>query len=247
LYEAVLAKEVSVKLSPENTNIVVQEPTSIATQEPTSMGTSEEDNGSLYEEVPTETDLEEEEEEEEDDDDDDEKEETAHPSIVPIKVPIVVAVINVTVDMEASTPLETDVLDILRIDHHVILTKCEFVPIKLSTNKVETGKLFVSGYIRKNIEFTAVSSNETHFTIQNAPFHFSTTIEIPSQFPSIIYDPKTYNEKPYCELKSATINEIIYSREPVHADSNILGSSLVLNLSLELLQDRQISISKFSI
>jgi len=69
-----------------------------------------------------------------------------------IKVPVTLAEISVVVAVEANIQLEKPALEIIRVWKSAILQQCELVP----TFNPYAAKLFVKGFIRKNIEYTTV-------------------------------------------------------------------------------------------
>ncbi|CAM4183565.1 hypothetical protein BAMA_16385 [Bacillus manliponensis] len=82
-----------------------------------------------------------------------------------IKVPVVLAERTVQIVVEAEIPLDPPAVEIKRVLKNVFLTQCKLVPVAFTpvpdTNyrRVTRAKLFVEGYIRKNIEYAAESFN----------------------------------------------------------------------------------------
>ncbi|MBM7865236.1 hypothetical protein GTO89_00450 [Heliobacterium gestii] len=142
-----------------------------------------------------------------------------------VKVPVVLAEPTIQIEVEADLELDQYALEIKRIKKEVVLTQCELV---LGSNK-----LFIGGYVRKNIEYATVDCEKCatkcgdirHCTV-HVPFECVTPITFanPPQFhaakpctniefeghkfiaeESICVDVK--NEKPFCELLSSVIYE----------------------------------------
>lgn len=97
------------------------------------------------------------------------------------KIPVVLSDVEVQVDVESEIRLEEPALDIKTIDKHIYLTQCKLIP--------HTDKLFISGYVQKNIQFsaidctnrTSISGNVQHTTV-NVPFKCVTKIKF-SKYP----------------------------------------------------------------
>jgi len=112
--------------------------------------------------------------------------ETLYPKT--IKVPVTLAEPSVIVCVEADIRLEKPALEIKRVLKSVILEQCELV----NTFDPLHAKLFVSGFIRKNIEYAtvdhasdkAVCGDIRHTTVL-VPFHFCTDITFPLGGPSL--------------------------------------------------------------
>jgi len=86
-----------------------------------------------------------------------------------VKVPVVLAERTIQVDVESMIRLECPALEIKRIRKNLFLTQCRLLP--------RVGKLFISGFVRKNIEYAtascvgdcAISGDIKHTTV-NVPF-----------------------------------------------------------------------------
>lgn len=96
------------------------------------------------------------------------------------KIPVVLSEVEVQIDVESEIRLEQSALDIKNIDKHIFLTQCKLIPY--------TNKLFISGYVQKNIQFstiectnkTSISGNIQHTTV-NVPFKCVTKIEFSNE------------------------------------------------------------------
>ncbi|MCM8711967.1 hypothetical protein M2651_13255 [Clostridium sp. SYSU_GA19001] len=92
------------------------------------------------------------------------------------KIPVVLADVEIQVDVESKIKLKEPVLDLKTIDKHIHLTECKLIP--------HTDKLFISGYVQKNIQFsaidctntTSISGNIQHTTVK-LPFKCVTKIK----------------------------------------------------------------------
>jgi hypothetical protein len=97
------------------------------------------------------------------------------PTPVIAKVPVVLAERTVQVDIEAKIKLDRPAIEIKRIKKQLFLTQCKLIP--------RVGKLFISGYIRKNIEYATAKcasddcvSGDIRHTTCNVPFDCVTFI-----------------------------------------------------------------------
>lgn len=91
------------------------------------------------------------------------------------KIPVVLSDVEIQIDLESEIRLEERALDIKNVDKHIVITQCKLVPY--------TNKLFIAGYVQKNIQFstidctnqTSISGNIQHTTV-NIPFKCVTKI-----------------------------------------------------------------------
>lgn len=89
------------------------------------------------------------------------------------KIPVVIAEPVVQIDVESIIELEEHALEIKRIKKNVFINQCKVIGIGHNT-----AKLFLSGFVRKNIEFaTAVCKNEKRDSISGNIRH--TTVNVP--------------------------------------------------------------------
>ncbi|HDR7794395.1 TPA: hypothetical protein QCY19_003030 [Bacillus luti] len=203
----------------------------------------------------------------------------AAPIVTPnalIKVPVVLAERTVQIVVEANIPLDPPAVEIKRVLKNVFLTQCKLVPVAFApvagTNyrRVTRAKLFVEGYIRKNIEYAANDCNAPLFDrIANVNFYgfadlndgdFLTQplIAASSDAASHFINPKNgdlprldkyffentvyYNEQPYCELIAANFFELDFSPcpTPLNDSFDTLREKIVLDLTLKVLQVQQV-------
>lgn len=97
------------------------------------------------------------------------------PGPLVVKTPVVLSDVKIQIDMESDIRLEQPAFDIKTIDKHVCITQCHLVPY--------TNKLFIGGYVQKNIQYstvecanaTSISGDVRHTTV-NVPFRCVTPI-----------------------------------------------------------------------
>ena len=92
------------------------------------------------------------------------------------KIPVVIAEPTIQIDVESLIQLEEPALEIKRIKKNIFITQCKLLP--------KTGKLFIGGFVRKNIEYANVTciadkviSGDIKHTTLNVPFDCVTKIE----------------------------------------------------------------------
>ncbi|MDP4144610.1 MAG: hypothetical protein Q8936_09075 [Bacillota bacterium] len=102
------------------------------------------------------------------------------------KIPVVIAEKEVQIDVEATIELEKPAIEIKRIKKDLFLTQCKLIPMVGMKHEDgnKFGKLFLAGFIRKNIEFATadcveegVVSGEIKHTTVDVPFECVTAIE----------------------------------------------------------------------
>ncbi|GAA0726514.1 hypothetical protein GCM10008905_23200 [Clostridium malenominatum] len=98
------------------------------------------------------------------------------PGPIVVKVPVVLSSVKIQIDVESEIRLEEPAFDIKTIDKNVCITQCHLVP--------HTNKLFIAGFVQKNIQYstvdcsnnTSVSGRILHTTL-NVPFRCVTAIQ----------------------------------------------------------------------
>ncbi|WP_410429617.1 CsxC family protein [Metabacillus litoralis] len=164
-----------------------------------------------------------------------------------IKVPLVLAETTLQIVVEADIPLDPPASEIKRVLKDVFLTQCKLVPVGPFTEIDDTGfftsagaKLFVEGFIRKNIEYAPKGCNSALRTLTaKVPFSGFADLTQEGDLMNLpifgfgeqrrgqFIDPKhgesprldkyffqnsvIYNEQPYCELISAEFFELDFS------------------------------------
>ncbi|WP_411168402.1 CsxC family protein [Clostridium sp. MB05] len=103
---------------------------------------------------------------------------------VVVKVPVVLAEVNVTIPVEATITLDQAAMEIKRIKKNVFLTQSRIIPFS-QDGRPGTGILYIAGFIRKNIEYATqtcrtfgtanVCGDIRHCTVE-VPFNFTTRI-----------------------------------------------------------------------
>lgn len=93
------------------------------------------------------------------------------------KIPVVLSDVEVQIDVEAEIRLEDAAIDVKTVDKHIYLTQCKLIP--------NTSKLFIAGYVQKNIQYSSIGSvdeagisgNVLHTTV-NVPFKCASEIKL---------------------------------------------------------------------
>lgn len=101
-----------------------------------------------------------------------------------VKIPVVLAEVNITIPVEATIKLDKEALEIKRIRKNVYLTQSRIIPFS-QDDQFGTGILFIAGFIRKNIEYATktcrkygspnICGDIRHCTVE-VPFNFTTRI-----------------------------------------------------------------------
>ncbi len=195
-----------------------------------------------------------------------------------IKAPAVLAKTTIQIVVEANIPLNPPAVEIKRISKDVFITQCKLVPSDFGKEicpgvfTVKRAKLFIEGYIRKDIEYATADCNGViRDRIATVPFSGFADLKgddfllypilgESSGSKSRFIDPKNseiprldkyffensvyYNEQPYCELISANFFELDFSPHPTNAGNmfDSLREKIVLDLTLEVLQLRQVRV-----
>lgn len=113
------------------------------------------------------------------------------------KIPIVLGEFKVQIDVESKIKLNEKAVEIKRIKKNVFLTQCRLIG--------KTHKLFLKGFVRKNIEYATVDSF-SHSAICGDIKH--TTVYVPFQCITEV----CFNHKPEIEENDGP-SEIIYFDE----------------------------------
>lgn len=92
-----------------------------------------------------------------------------------VKIPVVLAETEIQIDVEAELKLKEPFYEIKRIKKNVYLTQCTLLPRsgRIVDGVLTSGKLFISGFVRKNIEYATadcegdkgISGRISHTTI----------------------------------------------------------------------------------
>ncbi|MBE6054438.1 MAG: hypothetical protein E7212_11185 [Clostridium sartagoforme] len=104
--------------------------------------------------------------------------------ILVVKIPVVLAEVNITIPVEDTITLDKEVLEIKSIRKSVFLTHSRIVPFSEDNDK-DNGILYVEGVIKKNIEYVTKTytsegnpnaSGYIRYSIFQVPFSFTTRI-----------------------------------------------------------------------
>ncbi|WP_176538665.1 CsxC family protein [Bacillus cereus] len=192
--------------------------------------------------------------------------------------PVVLAERTIQIIVEANISLDPMAIEINNVLKRVFLTHCKLVPIAFtsvpSTNyrRVIKAKLFVEGYIQKNIEYVADQCNGAVYNrIINIPFSEAFDLSS-SDFitqPLLVVSSNTtshfinskggdlagvdktflgnsvfYNTQPYCELVRANFDEFDFLPCPPNWNESFsaLHRIIVLELTLNILQIQQVQV-----
>ncbi|RLQ93832.1 CsxC family protein [Falsibacillus albus] len=202
-----------------------------------------------------------------------------NPVMPTLKTPVVVAERTIQVVTEADVTLNPPATEIKRVLKDVFLTQCKLVPVAFAPiqgsnfRRVTKAKLFVEGYIRKNIEYASSECNGIVYDrIATFPFSgfaeltdddfityplWSSSFEDRARFinpnngdlPRLdkYYFENTnyYNEQPYCELVKSDFYEIDFSpmMTPINESFDTLREKIVLDLGIKVLQVQQIRVN----
>ncbi|PGB03785.1 CsxC family protein [Bacillus toyonensis] len=162
-----------------------------------------------------------------------------------VKIPVVLAERTLQIVVEANIPLCPPAVEIKRVLKDVFLQQCKLVPVEYEPIdetgywRVTRAKLFVEGFIRKNIEYAAKDCNgvihdkiaKVRFSgfadLTRNDFLSFPTLAFTSENKARFINPKNtdiprldkfffennvfYNEQPYCELISAEFYELDFS------------------------------------
>jgi len=116
---------------------------------------------------------------------------------VTVKIPVVLTECNITLTMNSSLKLEDDVLEIKHIKKNVYLNQCKLIP-DYEKNEPNTGRVFIAGFIRTNIEYSTKYNNYKEVL---SGILKQTSIDVPFKYTTKV----TFNTPP--EFKRTTFQE----------------------------------------
>lgn len=117
-------------------------------------------------------------------------------------LPVILAETNITISVEDTITLDQEVNEIKLIKINTFLTKSRLIPFPSSISENNSGMLFVTGFIRNNIEYESKSSNEEKVENSSGNIRYC-TVEVPFNFTTrIIYT------RPPIFTENTTINEV---------------------------------------
>jgi hypothetical protein len=195
-----------------------------------------------------------------------------------IKVPAVLAERRLQIVVESDIPLSPAATEIKRVKKHVFLDQVKLVPVAFCRipgtdySEVTTAKLFVAGYIHKNIEYSSRDCNGAlQDRIAKVPFSGFAELSgndfivrpilgISENSEANFLNEKTemdarldkyffhnhvkYNEQPYGELVAADFYELDFAPKGVdhYGSFCTLREKIVLDLTVKVLQVQQFGI-----
>jgi hypothetical protein len=117
-------------------------------------------------------------------------------------LPVILAETNITISVEDTITLDQEVNEIKLIKINTFLTKSRLIPFPSSISENNSGMLFVTGFIRNNIEYE--SKTYTEEKVENSSGNIKyCTVEVPFNFTTrIIYT------RPPIFTENTTINEV---------------------------------------
>ncbi len=200
------------------------------------------------------------------------------PQTAAFKIPVILAERTLQIVVESDISLYPPATEIKRVKKHVFLDQVKLVPVAFTRIpntdyfRVTRAKLFVSGHIRKNIEYASVDYNaplqdriaNVRFSgfaeLAGGDFISAPIIGISENAEANFLNEKTqmdarldkyffqnlvkYNEQPYGELVAANFYELDFSPHSTYHDGSFhtLREKIVLDLTLKVLQVQQISL-----
>ncbi len=139
------------------------------------------------------------------------------------KIPRVLAEFVIQIDSESKIRLNEPAYEIKRVEKQVFLTQCRYIP--------PTNKVFLEGYIRKNIEYAAKTCTRGHSiagtikdTTVHVPFKAYTKVDFQGKKPQIIPNPppmvaRYFDEKRMGkDIREADRSNVEIFNEPVFCE-----------------------------
>ncbi len=139
------------------------------------------------------------------------------------KIPRVLAEFIIQIDSESKIRLNEPAYEIKRIEKQVFLTQCRYIP--------PTNKVFIEGYIRKNIEYAAKSCTKGYAiagsikdTTVHVPFKAYTKVDFGDKKPHIVPNPpplvaRYFDEKRMGkDIREADRSNVEIFNEPVFCE-----------------------------
>lgn len=139
------------------------------------------------------------------------------------KLPKVLAEFVIQIDSESVIRLNEPAYEIKRIEKEVFLTQCRYIP--------PTDKVFIEGYIRKNIEYASRSCSKNHAiagsikdTTVHIPFKAYTRVDFKGNKPQISPNPppvvaRYFDEKRMGkDIREADRSNVEIYNEPVYCE-----------------------------
>ena len=140
-----------------------------------------------------------------------------------IKISRVLSEFVVQIDSESKIRLNEPAYEIKRIEKQIFLTQCRYIP--------PTKKVFIEGYIRKNIEYAARSCSKYNAiagtikdTTVHVPFKVYTKVEFKDAKPYIVPNPPSMVARYFDEkrmgkdIREADRSNVEIFNEPVYCE-----------------------------
>ncbi|PAQ16679.1 hypothetical protein CD798_00925 [Bacillaceae bacterium SAOS 7] len=191
------------------------------------------------------------------------------------KLPVVLAEVFIQIPVEAKVPMPKFVYEIKRIKKNIHITQCEVVPLPPMKkhdqchHEEKMVKLFLEGYVEKNIEYVEDCSGPVYHHTVKVPFRCFTEVEVDELQPfkksfksgfeykfidknNLEGDKKNhfqissefFNEKPFCEIVDADISEFDFLENDYCSHESMLTEKMAIHLTVKLLQVQQRWINK---
>ncbi|MHB8130525.1 MAG: CsxC family protein [Mobilitalea sp.] len=139
------------------------------------------------------------------------------------KIPKVLAEFVIQIDSESKIRLNEPAYEIKRIEKQIFLTQCRYIP--------PTSKVFIEGYIRKNIEYATRTCSKNHAiggsikdTTVHIPFKAYTKVDFCGNKPHILANPpamvaRYFDEKRMGkDIREADRSNVEIFNEPVYCE-----------------------------
>ncbi|WP_203361580.1 CsxC family protein [Bacillus sp. REN10] len=199
------------------------------------------------------------------------------------KLPVVLAEVFVQIPVEAEVPMPKFVYEIKRIKKNIHITQCEVVPLpsmkhhdkchqhhdKRHHHDEEMVKLFLEGFVEKNIEYVEDCSGPVYHHTVKVPFRCFTEIEVEDLKPfkksfksgfeykfiaknnheadrekHFQTSSEFFNEKPFCEIVDADISEFDFLENDYKSYKSKITEKMAIHLTVKVLQVQQRWINK---
>ena len=104
-----------------------------------------------------------------------------------VKLPVILAETYITIPVEATIKLDGVIMEIKEIKNNIFLNKSRLIPFSSSIIALNSGILFIEGFIKKNIQYVAENSTNVETAnvygnirncIVEVPFSFTTRIDL---------------------------------------------------------------------
>lgn len=128
-----------------------------------------------------------------------------------LKIPVILAEINITIPVEVTITLEEAVIEVKRVKKNVFLNQYNLVPHSQTPSDDNSGILFIAGFIRKNIEYVT-RTFDTAGIVNSYEEIRNCTVEVPFNFTTKI----TFLRPPIF-IKNITTSEVEFFKDSSQA------------------------------